>query len=315
IDPTIPEGMNALVTRLMAKNPEDRYASADELADDLWKITRGREPTAATDAAAAPTRVQRGPAAAAYTPTQRVPTVHTSPVRRRRRRVSWFMVLLVALLLLLGTLGVLRGLLGPDFANGWFESPGENNPQSGPSASQTVKVPRVAGLTIAEARQRLTDAGLGVGQINSLPSDNVAAGRVIASGYSAGTKLPRDTEVNLDVSTGPQAAPSPSPTATAQPSPQPAGSASASATAQPSQQQNRQPARQPGRRQNAAPVRPDDNAGASPSPSAAPEDNAAPQGAGGLEDNSGSGISGNGNSGNGNGGGGNSGPGGGRGQP
>src|ERR687897_485252 len=40
VDPTIPDGMNALVTRLMAKDPEDRYASADELADDLWKISR-----------------------------------------------------------------------------------------------------------------------------------------------------------------------------------------------------------------------------------------------------------------------------------
>ena len=290
IDPTIPEGMNALVTRLMAKNPEDRYASADELADDLWKITRGREPTAASVAAAAPTRVQRSPTATAYSPTRRVPTSRPAPVRHRRRRIPWFMVLVVALLFLLGTLGVLRSIMGPDFANGWFDFMGENNnPQAGPSAPQTVKVPRVAGLTTAEARQRLTDAGLEVGQINSLPSANVAAGRVIASGYSAGAQVPRDTEVNLDVSTGPQPAPSPSPTATAEPSPEPASSASASATAQPSRQQNRQPARQPEREQNAAPAGPENNAGASPTASAAPEDGAAQQGAGGPEANSGSG--------------------------
>src|SRR5918912_169517 len=47
IDPTIPEGMNALITRLMAKNPEDRYASANELADDLRRVNRGLEPVAA----------------------------------------------------------------------------------------------------------------------------------------------------------------------------------------------------------------------------------------------------------------------------
>src|SRR5215204_5751203 len=57
LNPRIPRGMNALVTRLMAKDPEDRYASAEELADDLWKISRGREPTAAPGAAA-PTRPQ-----------------------------------------------------------------------------------------------------------------------------------------------------------------------------------------------------------------------------------------------------------------
>src|SRR5215207_7161953 len=47
IDPTIPAGMNALVTQLMAKDPEDRYASADELGDDLWKVSRGLPPTTA----------------------------------------------------------------------------------------------------------------------------------------------------------------------------------------------------------------------------------------------------------------------------
>src|ERR671921_710594 len=47
IDPSIPEGMNALVTKLLAKDPEDRYADADELANDLWRVNRGLEPVAA----------------------------------------------------------------------------------------------------------------------------------------------------------------------------------------------------------------------------------------------------------------------------
>src|SRR5215208_3819137 len=72
IDPTVPEGMNALVTRLMAKDPEDRYASAEELADDLWKTSRGRKLTAAP-VAAAPTRPRRAPVAAS-SPTRRVPS-------------------------------------------------------------------------------------------------------------------------------------------------------------------------------------------------------------------------------------------------
>src|ERR671913_182902 len=77
IDPTIPEGMNALVTRLMAKNPEDRYATADELTDDLWKISRGREPTVAS-VVAEPTRPQRAPVAASN-PTTRVPPARPAP--------------------------------------------------------------------------------------------------------------------------------------------------------------------------------------------------------------------------------------------
>src|ERR671911_513739 len=77
VDPTLPDGMNALVTRLMAKDPEDRYASADELADDLWRISRGREPTAIPPGAA-PTRTQRAPGVPPG------PTARPAPVRRRR---------------------------------------------------------------------------------------------------------------------------------------------------------------------------------------------------------------------------------------
>src|SRR5918995_1109130 len=47
LNPGIPEGMNALVTKLLAKDPEDRYADADELADDLWRVNRGAEPVSA----------------------------------------------------------------------------------------------------------------------------------------------------------------------------------------------------------------------------------------------------------------------------
>ena len=281
IDPTIPEGMNALVTRLMAKNPEDRYASADELADDLWKISRGREPTVAS-VVAEPTRPQRAPVAASN-PTTRVPPARPAPARRRRR-FPWLMLVVAAILFFLGTLAILQR----------FDFLGQgNNPQAGPSAPQTVRVPEVAGLTTSEARQRLTGAGLEVGQITSFPSANVAAGRVIASGYSAGTQVPRGTEVNLDVSTGPQPVSSPTSTATAQSSPEPANTASPSATAQPSQQEDRQTTRQP-RRAGNVPAAGQKNGATSASPNATaapgePEDKGAKQGVGKTEDNSGPG--------------------------
>jgi len=292
IDPTVPEGMNALVTRLMAKDPEDRYASAEELADDLWNISRGREPTAAPGAAA-PTLPQRAPVAAS-SPTRRVPAARPSPVRRRRRRIPWFLILVAAILFFLGTLGILRSVTGPNSANGWFDFLGQdNNPQAGPSAPQTVRVPEVAGLTTAEARRRLTGAGLEVGQINSFSSANVGAGRVIASGYNAGAQVPRGTEVNLDVSTGPPPVSSPSPTATAQPSPEPANTASPSAAAQPSQQEDRQTARQPRGAGNVPAAGQKNGAtSASPNATAAPgelEDKAAKNGVGKAKDNSGPG--------------------------
>jgi eukaryotic-like serine/threonine-protein kinase len=288
IDPTIPEGMNALITRLMAKNPEDRYASADELADDLWRISRGLEPTAAPVAAAAPTRPQPAPVAAS-SPTRRAPAARPSPVRRRRKRIPWFLILLAAILFFLGTIGLLRS----NVANGWFDFLGqENNPQAGPSAPQTVRVPDVVGLTTSEARQRITGAGLKVGQTNSFPSANVAAGRVIASGVAAGTPVDPGTQINLDVSTGPPPVSSPSPTATAQSSPTATATASPSAAAQPSPQEDRQTARQP-RGAGNVPAAGQNNGAASASPNAAepgePEGKAAKKGVGKAKGNSGPG--------------------------
>src|ERR671912_2509945 len=46
LNPRIPRGMNALVTKLLAKDPEARYADADALADVLWRVNRGLEPVA-----------------------------------------------------------------------------------------------------------------------------------------------------------------------------------------------------------------------------------------------------------------------------
>jgi serine/threonine-protein kinase len=283
--------MNALVTRLMAKDPEDRYASADDLADDLWRISRGREPTVAP-VAAATTRLQHAPIAAS-SPTRRVPASRPSPVRRRRRRIPWFLILVAALLFFLGTLGLLRSVMGPDFANGWFDFLGENNPHAGPPVPQKVKVPEVVGLPIAEARRRLTGAGLKVGQISSFSNNNVAAGRVIASGVEAGTPVDRGTAINLDVSTGPPPVSSPSPTATAQSSPTATATASPTAAAQPAPQQTRQPARQPRGARN-VPAAGQKNGAASASPNATAEPGAAEgkganQGVGRPEGNSGPG--------------------------
>jgi eukaryotic-like serine/threonine-protein kinase len=280
IDPTIPEGMNALVTRLMAKDPEDRYASAVELADDLWKISRG-DPTAAP-VAAAPTRPQRAPVAASN-PTTTVPPARPAPARRRRR-FPWLMLVVAAILFLLGALAILQR----------FDFLGENdNPPAQPPAKQTARVPDVAGLTIPQARQRLADRGLKVGSITRLSNNDVPAGSVIAPGITVGTEVDRGTAVNLDVSTGPQPVSSPSPTATAQSSPEPSNTASPSATAQPSQQEDRQTTRQPEGAGNVPAAGPkNDAASASPNATATPgalEDQGAKQGAGEAEDNSGPG--------------------------
>jgi len=47
VNPRIPEGLNALVVKLLAKDPKARYADAAELAEDLRRVRDGLPPIAA----------------------------------------------------------------------------------------------------------------------------------------------------------------------------------------------------------------------------------------------------------------------------
>src|SRR5919199_1323637 len=48
LDPSVPAGINAITCRLLAKDPEDRYASDTELIEDLERVVAGLEPADAT---------------------------------------------------------------------------------------------------------------------------------------------------------------------------------------------------------------------------------------------------------------------------
>jgi serine/threonine-protein kinase len=48
VDPSIPAGINAITCRLLAKDPEDRYASDAELIEDLERVAAGLAPAIAT---------------------------------------------------------------------------------------------------------------------------------------------------------------------------------------------------------------------------------------------------------------------------
>src|SRR5215213_8450617 len=83
LNPRIPEGMNALVTKLLAKDPEDRYADAEELADDLRRVNRGLEPVAAGVAMMQRPRAQHT-AVASEKLTREMPRSRPRPAPTRR---------------------------------------------------------------------------------------------------------------------------------------------------------------------------------------------------------------------------------------
>jgi eukaryotic-like serine/threonine-protein kinase len=242
IDPGIPAGMNALVTKLLAKEPEDRYSDAGQLADDLWRVNRGSEPVAADLGIMQRPRAERTTVASPNLAGS-MPSASPAPVPPRRRRGQpWFLIAVVAILFTLGVLGILQAILGPDAMKGWFDAFQGDKPSAGqPAGPEKVEVPAVAGLTRSVAEHRLTAAGLEVGQVNTFASDSVAAGRVIAQGLAAGTTVEPGTKVNLDISSGAQPSSSASSSATAQPNQQssPAPAADSSASARPARREDR----------------------------------------------------------------------------
>ena len=86
---TIPVGIEAVTMKAMAKRPDDRYQTAEELREDLLRYVNG-EPVLAPDPEAAMiNEVEATSTMAAINRTQAVP-IFTGPrtdlVRKRRRR-------------------------------------------------------------------------------------------------------------------------------------------------------------------------------------------------------------------------------------
>ncbi|HEV2093666.1 MAG TPA: Stk1 family PASTA domain-containing Ser/Thr kinase [Rubrobacter sp.] len=239
LNPAVPEGMNAVIMRLLSKDPEQRYPDAEALAEDLWRVRRGL--AAASGAEEAKT---------VEAPTSRLApnTRQAAPAARRKRSRAPFF--LGALLLLLGLLGVglalAQGLgsagvvevpsvegMPRDEAVSRLESAGfraevrgggggsgtvtGQDPPGGRRAPEgsrvvltvgasTVAVPDVVNQGFPEAEAELQGAGLAVGETYDVPSD-AAAGVVLQQGIGAGTRVQPGTTVNLGLSTGPAPAP------------------------------------------------------------------------------------------------------------
>jgi eukaryotic-like serine/threonine-protein kinase len=97
VNPSVPAGINAITCRLLAKDPEDRYASDAELVEDLERVAAGLEPASATTEMMA-TRAM--PAATALTRVGPPPPGD----RNGKHRRPWPLILAVLGLLLLAPL-------------------------------------------------------------------------------------------------------------------------------------------------------------------------------------------------------------------
>jgi beta-lactam-binding protein with PASTA domain/predicted Ser/Thr protein kinase len=194
--PEISADLDMVVLRALAKDPEDRFPSAEEMERELSRVAGGAGVTAETADAAtavlsgaglaetAPTMVSRRPVVAP--PTERYEHRYydyEEPRRRRRRLWPW----LLSILLLVGAL--VGGFLL------WDQIQNEL------SANEPVVVPFVEGQRWPQARQNIRQAGLRPNRVNR-PHETVALGVVFRQNPEAGERVPKGNAVQIFVSTG-----------------------------------------------------------------------------------------------------------------
>jgi serine/threonine-protein kinase len=185
VNPAVPAALEAVIMKAMAKNPDARYASAEEFRADLLRFADGR-PVEAVDAgvtsvmaAAGVTSVMTSTGRTMAVPPAAVPPGGRREDDGRRRRTGWLIALLV---LLLVALGVIAFFLLRSLGN--------------------VNVPDVVGQTEANATTQLQNAHLTVGHVTSRESAE-AKGLVLSTEPKAGASVSRNSAVNLVVSSGP----------------------------------------------------------------------------------------------------------------
>ncbi|MGZ8783794.1 MAG: Stk1 family PASTA domain-containing Ser/Thr kinase, partial [Gaiellaceae bacterium] len=193
----IPRDLDYVALRALAKDPADRYHSAEEMDSDLERIARGIGVSAETAEAAtsvlsrtdvgeAATTIRPAAAAAAGSTTYTPGRYYEYDEPSRRRSVwPWLLGVLLVALVLVG---------------GWFAW---QEVQSQLNAAKPVAVPDVDGSVERLAVQQIKDAGLQA-LVERRPNDEgVKEGVVFDQDPEPGDKTERGNFVTIVVSQGP----------------------------------------------------------------------------------------------------------------
>jgi beta-lactam-binding protein with PASTA domain len=137
LNPSVPDGINAITLRLLAKNPDDRYGSDAELIDDLERFGAGLDPAGATTEVM--TRAMPAATARMGVPP---PPQGTDAGKKRRRRFVPLLLALIGILLLAGLAWVGNSLL-------------QDRPVS--KNVPRIDIPSLVGMNLDEAKDKFGD--------------------------------------------------------------------------------------------------------------------------------------------------------------
>lgn len=243
INPDVPEALDSICLKALAKNPENRFSSAREMRADLQRFLAGHAVHATPIMADATTVAPAGG-------TEILRETDLYDEEPPKSRAAMYVLATILILALFGFLAYLLannlfggepvevpGVLGmtEDEAREVLEEAnldvdverrpsrrpvGEvtaQDPEEGDTAQEgdtvlitvstgprQTEVPSVVGLELDEAEQEIEDARLRVGDVTEEPSDEFDEGQVIRQNPSAGDEVAVRTEVNLVVSSGPE---------------------------------------------------------------------------------------------------------------
>ena len=201
-NPSVPQSLENVVIKATAKKLTDRYQTVSEMYVDLLSslsYNRRNEPklvfedTSKVDTKTLPKMSQSTLTAIpkvqpkeenpqAKKPNKKVASKENAPKPVKKRRFkARYLVLLASFILVLASLF-------------WIVS----------KTPATVEIPKVAGQTVAEAKENLKKANFEIGEEKTEASDTVEEGRVIRTDPDAGSARKEGTKVNLIISSGQQ---------------------------------------------------------------------------------------------------------------
>ena len=178
LNPDVPEDLDAVAMKALAKNADNRYESATAMREDLERFTSGQRvhatpllgETMAATAVASGTQVLR-----------RTEVFAADEEEQRRSRAGWYVVIA---LLILGLFGLLAYLLANNMLGG----------------AKLVRVPDVEGMTEDAAVEQLEEKGFAVDTVER-PSKK-DEGVVLRQDPDAGERIEEGETVTLTVSSG-----------------------------------------------------------------------------------------------------------------